>query len=86
MSLGDAAEDTEASWFHVLTGPVAHLVGEAVEQQVQAAERRLDLLLRLLRRQPAEGSAAGAPGEVATLQDQEQRVSRLSAKAGRRSC
>lgn len=54
--------------------PVAHLMGEAVQQQVQAADRRLDPLLRLLRWQPAEGSAAGAPGEVSTLRDHEQRV------------
>lgn len=53
---------------------VAHLVGEAVQQQVQAADRRLDPLLRLLCWQPAEGSAAGAPGEVATLQDHDQRA------------
>lgn len=53
---------------------VAHLVGEAVQQQVQAADRRLDPLLRLLCWQPAEGSAAGAPGEVTTLQDHDQRV------------
>lgn len=57
-----------------------HLMSEAVQQQVQAAERRLDLLLWLLCWQPAEGSAAGAPGEVATLQDHSQRVSRLTKK------
>lgn len=45
----------------------ADLAREAVQQQVQAAERSLDSLVRFLDRQPAERSAAGAPGEVAAL-------------------
>lgn len=47
------------------------LVAEAVQEQVQAAERRLDLLGVLLW-QPAESSAAGAPGKVSALQEQKQ--------------
>lgn len=59
-------------------------MSEAVQQKVKAAERRLDSLFWLLCRQPAEGSAAGAPGEVATLQDHNQRVSRLAEKKKRK--
>lgn len=36
----------------------AHLVTEAVQQQVQATDRSLDLLIGLLLGQPAKGSAA----------------------------
>lgn len=47
-----------------------NLVSEAVQQQVQAADRSLDPLVRFLSRQPAEGSAAGAPGERPPLQEE----------------
>lgn len=47
-----------------------NLVSEAVQQQVQAADRSLDSLVRFLCRQPAEGSAAGAPGEHPPLQEE----------------
>lgn len=48
------------------------LMAQAVQQQVQAADRSLDSLVRVLGRQPAERSAAGAPGEIPTLQEDSQ--------------
>lgn len=45
----------------------ADLTAETLQQQVQAADRSVDALLGVLQGQPAEGSAAGAPGEVPAL-------------------
>lgn len=45
----------------------ADLSSEPVQKQVQNAARGLHLLLGVLLGQPAERSAAGAPGEVSTL-------------------
>lgn len=53
-------------------------MSEAVQQQVKAAKWGLDALLGILCWQPAECSAAGAPGEVATLQDHILGVSRVT--------
>lgn len=49
----------------------ADLTAETVQQQVQEAERSVDALVGLLHGQPAEGSAAGAPGEVPALPKEE---------------
>lgn len=46
---------------------VADLGAEAVQQQVQDADRGLDVLVGLVLGQPAERSAAGAPGKISTL-------------------
>lgn len=45
----------------------ADLTAETLQQQVQAADRSMDVLLGVLQGQPAEGSAAGAPGVVPAL-------------------
>lgn len=50
----------------------ADLMVETVQQQVQTTDWSVDALIGVLHRQPAEGSAAGAPGEVATLWEKKQ--------------
>lgn len=58
-----------------------NLGAEAVQQQVQTADWSLDALVGFLwSRQPAERSAAGAPREVTTLQQENKHIMNTSAR------